>query len=114
MLCLYQGHASLLPLKPSSQRDDFEFVFAHRFDGAKGSVMQKCKFRSSVSSTFRIRHSTFSWLFDDFLRGNRSVVIGVKRLLQHLKARPLLRIRYGGKLAALNQVSFRAHADFVA
>ncbi len=78
--------------------------------------MQKCKFRSSVSSTFRIRHSTFSWLFDDFLRGDRAVVIGVERLFQHWKAQPLLRIRYGkarlllrsrygGEFAALNEVS---------
>lgn len=65
--------------------------------------MQKGKFRSSTSSTFRIRHSTFFWLFDDFLRRDRSVVIRVQRFLQHFKARRLLRIRYVGKLAALDE-----------
>ena len=41
-------------------------------------------------------------LFDDFLRRDGAVVIGVERLLQHL-----------GKLAALNEVALRAHFDFV-
>ncbi len=42
-------------------------------------------------------------LFDDFLRGDRAVVIGVERLLEHL-----------GELAALDEVSLRSHFDFVA
>ncbi len=45
-------------------------------------------------------------LFDDFLGGNGAAVIRIKSLLQHLKARPLLRSRYGGKLAALDEISF--------
>ena len=41
--------------------------------------------------------------FDYFLRCDGAVVIGVERFLQHL-----------GELAALNEVPFRSHFDFVA
>ena len=45
----------------------------------------------------------FDQFFDDFLRCDGAVVVGVERFLQHL-----------GELAALNEVPFRSHFDFVA